>query len=292
MKKAFWVFLLVVLLTGVVTAANTDISIEINLPECVLKVYAAGQFLFSAPVGIGRPGHETPTGEFTIITKIANPTWYPKDKSPVPPGPNNPLGSYWLGLSVQGYGIHGNIQPSSIGTPVSKGCIRMHNDDIETMYHLVDKGCKVKITYKTIVLTGHGDELGVRVYPDVYNYGTTNLPNFLETVKDLDNREQIFMPYVIYLMKDMKEGSFQIPWKVNLELDGKRFQNVAFRQGRTVYVDPFAIETMVEDEDQLKVLANDRTARYIPLEELEKKLQHHRIVQTDFRSFMIETTRV
>ena len=293
MKKVFFVVLLLLSLSGLAMAGNApELSIEINLPECQLKVFSGGQFLFAAPVGIGRVGHETPTGEFAIVTKVANPTWYPKDKDPVPPGPKNPLGSYWLGLSVPGYGIHGNIQSTSIGNPVSKGCIRMHNDDIEAMYYLVDKGCKVKITYRTVVLTGRGDDLGVKIYPDVYNYGTTDLPHFLNEIKDLENKDDIFIPYVIYLMKDMKEGSFLIPWKVGIEYAGLVFQNIAFKQGKNVYVDPFALATMALDETALKDFMKDRSSRYIPLQEVQKKLVHHRIVEVNQQYFTLEPLNI
>ena len=70
--------------------------------------------------------------QFSIVVKWVNPWWYPpnspwaKGEKPVPPGPGNPLGTRWMGLSAPGVGIHGTPDDGSIGYSVSHGCIRMH----------------------------------------------------------------------------------------------------------------------------------------------------------------------
>jgi lipoprotein-anchoring transpeptidase ErfK/SrfK len=63
----------------------------------------------------------------------------------VPPGPSNPLGTRWLGLSVKGFGIHGTNVPQSIGKNASHGCIRMRNSDVEELFELVQVGDAVEI---------------------------------------------------------------------------------------------------------------------------------------------------
>lgn len=88
----------------------------------------------------------TPTGEFTIINKLENPTWY-KTGAVVPPeSPENSLGTRWLGFDHPGYGIHGTKEPESIGTQSTSGCIRMLNEEVQGLYAMVPVGTKVIIT--------------------------------------------------------------------------------------------------------------------------------------------------
>ncbi len=110
------------------------------------------------PVSIGRMDWDTPLGETTITTKVANPAWYPPksirdeheaDGDPlprrVPPGPNNPLGNYAMRLGIPGYLIHGTNKPEGLGMRVTHGCIRMYPEDIEYFFKIVPKGTKVRI---------------------------------------------------------------------------------------------------------------------------------------------------
>jgi lipoprotein-anchoring transpeptidase ErfK/SrfK len=83
------------------------------------------------PVGIGKTVTPTPLGNFSIALKLMN--------------PGGVLGTRWLGLSLDGYGIHGTNQPWLIGTMVSHGCIRMHNSNVEELYTLVKVGTPVYI---------------------------------------------------------------------------------------------------------------------------------------------------
>lgn len=85
----------------------------------------------SFPVGIGRMVTQTPSGEFTIVNKQAN--------------PGGPFGAFWMGLSKPHYGIHGTNDPSSIGHLVSHGCIRMYNVDVLALSKLVPIHTRVTI---------------------------------------------------------------------------------------------------------------------------------------------------
>jgi lipoprotein-anchoring transpeptidase ErfK/SrfK len=102
-------------------------------------------------VATGQPIYPTPLGEFTIVDKQLNPWWYPPDSdwaagmSPIPPGPGNPLGTRWMGLSVPGVGIHGTPDAASIGYSASHGCIRMRIPDAEWLYERVSIGTPVFI---------------------------------------------------------------------------------------------------------------------------------------------------
>lgn len=103
------------------------------------------------PVAVGQPAYPTPSGNFTIVNMQRNPTWTPPDSrwaaglGPVPPGPGNPLGTRWIGISAPGIGMHGTPAPGSIGTRASHGCIRMYIRDVETLYELVSVGMPVYI---------------------------------------------------------------------------------------------------------------------------------------------------
>ena len=102
-------------------------------------------------VATGQAIYPTPLGQFSIVTKQMNPWWYPPDSpwaaglSPVPPGPGNPLGTRWMGLSAPGVGIHGTPDAASIGYSASHGCIRMRIPDAETVFDHVEVGTPVFI---------------------------------------------------------------------------------------------------------------------------------------------------
>jgi lipoprotein-anchoring transpeptidase ErfK/SrfK len=88
---------------------------------------------------------------FSIVVKWRNPWWYPPDspwaqgEKPIPPGPDNPLGTRWMGLSAPGVGIHGTPSDASIGYSASHGCIRMHIPQAEWLFNHVDIGTTVFI---------------------------------------------------------------------------------------------------------------------------------------------------
>jgi lipoprotein-anchoring transpeptidase ErfK/SrfK len=93
---------------------------------------------------VGAESTPSPCGNYTIVNRLSKPTWYQPGKA-VPPGPSNPLGTRWLGLSIRGYGIHGTNVPGSIGKKASHGCIRMRNRDVEELFELVKAGDVVEI---------------------------------------------------------------------------------------------------------------------------------------------------
>jgi lipoprotein-anchoring transpeptidase ErfK/SrfK len=103
------------------------------------------------PIAVGTSSYPTPVGNFEVIQKQVNPTWFPPSSpwaaglGPVPPGPGNPLGTRWIGTSAPAIGIHGTPVPSSIGTRASHGCIRMYIRDVERLYPQVNYGTRVYI---------------------------------------------------------------------------------------------------------------------------------------------------
>ena len=88
----------------------------------------------------------TPVGTFNITTKLVDPVWYKPGGAAVPPGsPENILGTRWIGLSKEGYGIHGTNDPSSLGKQATAGCVRMLNSDVEELYSILPEGTEVTI---------------------------------------------------------------------------------------------------------------------------------------------------
>jgi lipoprotein-anchoring transpeptidase ErfK/SrfK len=123
---------------------TAPLSIEIDKSKNVLVLYADGKAVKKYSVATGK-NNCTPVGEFKITDKLMNPTWF-KTGAILPPGsPENALGTRWMGFDKPAYGIHGTIEPKSIGTQASEGCVRMLNEEVEELYSLVPPGTKVTI---------------------------------------------------------------------------------------------------------------------------------------------------
>jgi hypothetical protein len=116
-----------------------------------LYFYRGARPLRVFTVATGGTWTPTPRGRFRIVSKYRHPWWYPpdsnwaKDLDPIPPGPENPLGTRWMGLSVPELGIHGTPNPASVGYSISHGCIRMKKRDAESLFRLVRVGTRVWI---------------------------------------------------------------------------------------------------------------------------------------------------
>ena len=128
-------------------AAQTAISqrlVVVSLEDRKLALVEDGQVKKIYTVAVGKPSTPSPEGTFTIERRVANPI-YRHDGKVVMPGPHNPVGSRWMGLSIRGYGIHGTNEPNSIGKAASHGCIRMRNRDVEELFELTPVGVAVEL---------------------------------------------------------------------------------------------------------------------------------------------------
>ena len=96
------------------------------------------------PVAVGAAQTHSPTGTFQVTTRVVKPTYYHPGKV-IPAGPDNPLGTRWIGLNAKGYGIHGTNVETSIGKAASHGCIRMHRKDLEELFAVMQVGDQVEI---------------------------------------------------------------------------------------------------------------------------------------------------
>jgi lipoprotein-anchoring transpeptidase ErfK/SrfK len=134
-----------------ITRSNFGAAIVIRRGSHRLYLYRGSQFRRTFGVAVGMPQYPTPLGSFTIVSKQRNPWWYPPDSawaagaSPIPPGPGNPLGTRWMGLSRGGVGIHGTPDSASIGYSASHGCIRMRIPEAEWLFERVRIGTPVFI---------------------------------------------------------------------------------------------------------------------------------------------------
>ncbi len=115
----------------------------VDLGRFELTIQHHGFFVKRYKVGIGKDG-TTPIGEFAVKDKLTNPTYYGRDGVIAADDPQNPLGEYWIDIG-DSYGIHGTIDPDSIGKAESRGCIRMLNGDADEVYGFLGKGAKVII---------------------------------------------------------------------------------------------------------------------------------------------------
>lgn len=135
-----------------VTEADLGYIIVVRQSEHKLYLYRGEEFVDDFAVALGSPEYPTPNGRFTIVKKEKNPTWYPPksdwarelSSAPIPPGPGNPLGPYWMEIG-NGIGIHAALDPSSLGYSASHGCIRVSEWAAGYLFERVEKGTPVYI---------------------------------------------------------------------------------------------------------------------------------------------------
>ena len=134
-----------------VTSANLDEAVVILRDSKRLLYFVDAKFVRWFGVATGQSAYPTPVGNYEIVNMQRNPWWYPPpskwaaDSEPVPPGPGNPLGTRWMGISSPYVGIHGTPDSASIGYSASHGCIRMRIPDAEWLFQHVNVGTPVFI---------------------------------------------------------------------------------------------------------------------------------------------------
>jgi L,D-transpeptidase ErfK/SrfK len=151
-------------------------GIVINIPEMRLyRFFPKIKVVKTYPIGIGAQETPTPEGTNWVVDRSVYPTWTIPDslrsKYPVaaiPPGPDNPLGKYWLGISRKGYGIHGTNFPWCVGRSVSNGCIRLYPEHIEQLFQETPVMTRVEIIYEPVKVGFQKGRIFVEVHPDIY----------------------------------------------------------------------------------------------------------------------------
>ena len=172
----------------IVPPADGD-NIVINLPQRLLFYFEDAVLNNAYAVGLGKRDWPTPAGRFRIVNRQENKPWIvPRSiqeemtregktvLTEVPPGPKNPLGKHWLGLSLPGIGIHGTIAPVSVYRYRSHGCIRMHPDDVQDLFGKASVDMEGRIIYATVLLAQLPDErIFLEVHNDIYKKGVNPL---------------------------------------------------------------------------------------------------------------------
>ena len=119
-------------------------KVLVSIPDRRLAVLSGDDVVATFDVAVGAASSPSPTGEFTIVSRVSNPTYY-HPGTVIPAGKGNPLGTRWIGLSQRGYGIHGTNAPRSVGHARSHGCIRLRNRDVERLFSMLRVGDVVEI---------------------------------------------------------------------------------------------------------------------------------------------------
>ena len=176
----------------IVPADRGIATIVVNLPQRMLFFF--DRTVVGFPVAVGRRTWPTPLSEFHVVTLETDPTWdVPASiraearrlgralPASVPPGPANPLGRFWIGLSGGAVGIHGTNAPSSIYGAATHGCMRLHPDDIAWLFPRVSAGMTVRTIYEPVLVADIGGRVFLEVHPDVYR----RQPNPLAAVQAL-----------------------------------------------------------------------------------------------------------
>src|ERR1700722_4257516 len=156
-SSAAW-FLTIFLLVNASSYAQTQrrCTLLISIADRKLAVIENGAVKKIYPIAVGKNSTPSPTGSFLIVDRVVDPTYYHAN-AVVPPGPHNPLGTRWMGLSERGYGIHGTDVPRSIGKAASHGCIRMARPDLEELFSQTRVG-------DTVLILGERDDLTAQVF--------------------------------------------------------------------------------------------------------------------------------
>ena len=126
--------------------------IVVSIPDRKLALLENDRVVKVYDVAVGLPVSPSPDGEYQIVQRLENPTYYHPGVV-IGPGANNPLGPRWIGLNVKGFGIHGTNHPESIGKNASHGCIRLRNRDIEELFDMVSLGDEVELIRERTVET-------------------------------------------------------------------------------------------------------------------------------------------
>lgn len=158
MAKAKWIAAVLLMVTADALAQKQQPArqVLVSIPDRKLAVLEDGRVLEVFPVAVGADDTPSPDGEFQIINRLSHPTYYHPGKV-IPAGPDNPLGTRWIGLNLKGYGIHGTNAPRSIGKAASHGCIRMAKRDLEQLFEMVRVG-------DTVAIRAEADEQTAQIF--------------------------------------------------------------------------------------------------------------------------------
>ncbi len=175
-------------------------GIVIDIAIRTLYWFQKGNLRARFPIGVGRTDWATPAGHYRIVGRREDPVWHvpPSIQEEmrahgeevvrvVPPGPDNPLGKYWIQLSAPGYGLHGTNAPASVGKYASHGCMRLLPEHVELLYREARDGTPVDIVYEPVKLARDASgAVYLEVHRDVLGGKKSELPAVLDLLRAVD----------------------------------------------------------------------------------------------------------
>ncbi len=203
-------------------------GIVINIPEMRLYYFfnkGKERVVKTYPIGIGDQGFDTPEGTFKVIQKIVNPVWHvppsiqkerpwlPKE---IPPGPENPLGSHALRLSLGDVLIHGTNRPFAVGRRVTHGCIRLYPEDIPKLYTIVPTGLPVTIVRQPVKV-GVRDE---KIYIEVHKDDNQEEVNYLNEAVRILTKKRLLNAVSTEKLYEAVEEKKGMPVEISQESEG------------------------------------------------------------------------
>lgn len=207
-------------------------GIVINLPEMRMYFYTGNEVL-TYPIGIGKAGKMIPIAKAAVTYKKTNPFWYPPQDirefnlkqgvilpRVLPPGPDNPLGTYAIYMSLPTYLIHSTIYPESVGRRASFGCIRMYENDIETFYPTIKKGIPIDILNTPVKIGWQKNKLFMEAHTPLSEYETNydaTLPGVVHNIVQQTGNKPVLVDWqsVSFIAK-AKDGR---PHEVGMSLN-------------------------------------------------------------------------
>lgn len=245
MKRSFFIVLIIFICFSQVSADSVPgkASIEINLPSRTLSLYKDNSLMKEYPVCIGKQSTPTPQGEYRVVYKTVNPYWINKDVV-VPPGPQNPLGARWMGIT-KNIGIHGNNKPESIGSCASAGCIRMYNRDVEEIYTLVSVNTPVAVKYDRIKLfeDKYSGENAVIIYPDIYKMDG-NIKQLMEKLSRMSIPEELAKKIQKLFIKPISKP-LAVSWGIGVFMENTLVTSDAFYEQGEIFINYKAAEDLL-----------------------------------------------
>ncbi|HUI25812.1 MAG TPA: L,D-transpeptidase family protein [Candidatus Kryptonia bacterium] len=190
-----------------IVPAKLETGIVIDIVVRTLYWFKDKQLVAQFPVAVGKADWETPPGKFSILSRRRKPIWHVPPaiqaemrergepiKTTVPPGPDNPLGEYWLQLSGGDYGLHGTNAPWTVGRFATHGCMRLRPKDIERLFNEAPNGTPVWVIYEPIKLAELPEgRILIEVHDDIYERAGDLVEHFEERARaaGLDERVDV-----------------------------------------------------------------------------------------------------
>ena len=216
-------------------------SIVLNLPSRTLELFSGSALIKVYPIAIGKPSTPSPLGNFSIINKEYDPSWYPpRGGYVVPSGPDNPLGYRWMGF-LPLYGIHGTNAPWAIGEAVSNGCIRMKEEDVEEIFEVVPYGTPVHITYERTKVRINDQQLSLGIYPDVYGYGDVSVWEVRQKLNNYGLGWVVPDEMIIHLIREETDRQVVLAQFYKLKVNDKVLVERVIAQQDAVHIPVWAV---------------------------------------------------